>query len=74
MVQNEAMTGEHQITASISRFPCHRRTMIDSSGLGSLVRAFTSIHTQGGELKLLNLTNKVQDVWKLQSCIPSSTL
>src|ERR1700686_5290596 len=56
------MTGEHQITAPIWRFPCHRRTMIDSSGLGSLVRAFTSIHTQGGELKLLNLTNRVQDV------------
>jgi len=32
---------------------------IDSSGLGSLVSAFTSVRKQNGELKLLNLTNKV---------------
>ena len=29
---------------------------IDSSGLGVLVSAFTSMRSQGGELKLLNLT------------------
>ena len=28
---------------------------IDSSGLGELVSAFTSMRSQGGELKLLNL-------------------
>ena len=32
---------------------------IDSMGLGSLVGAFASVRKQGGELKLLNLTNKV---------------
>src|SRR5207245_10951081 len=35
---------------------------IDSAGLGHLVSAFTSVRKQGGELKLLNLTNKVHDV------------
>ncbi len=32
---------------------------IDSSGLGELVSAFTSMRSQGGELKLLNLTKRV---------------
>jgi len=35
---------------------------IDSSGLGELVSAFTSMRSQGGELKLLNLTKRVQDL------------
>jgi len=35
---------------------------IDSSGLGHLVRAFTSVRKQGGELKLLNLTKNVHNV------------
>jgi len=38
---------------------------IDSSGLGSLVSAFTSVRKQKGELKLLNLTSKVQDVMQI---------
>ena len=35
---------------------------IDSAGLGHLVGAFTSVQKQAGELKLLNLTNKVHDL------------
>ena len=38
---------------------------IDSSGLGHLVSAFTSVRKQEGELKLLNLTNKVHDVMQI---------
>jgi anti-sigma B factor antagonist len=38
---------------------------IDSSGLGHLVSAFTSVRKQQGELKLLNLTNKVRDVMQI---------
>src|SRR6266699_337598 len=33
---------------------------IDSPGLGELVSAFTSMRSQGGELKLLNLTKRVR--------------
>ena len=33
---------------------------IDSSGLGELVNAFTIMRSQGGELKLLNLTKRVR--------------
>jgi anti-sigma B factor antagonist len=38
---------------------------IDSSGLGSLVSAFTSVKKAGGELKLLNLTDKVESVLQI---------
>jgi anti-sigma B factor antagonist len=38
---------------------------IDSSGLGMLVSSFTSARKQGGELKLLNLTNKVSDLMQI---------
>jgi anti-sigma B factor antagonist len=35
---------------------------IDSSGVGELVSSFTTVRNAGGELKLLNLTQKVHDV------------
>lgn len=35
---------------------------LDSSGVGELVGAFTTVRNAGGELKLMNLTQKVQDV------------
>jgi len=35
---------------------------IDSSGVGELVGSFTTVRNAGGELKLLNLTQKVQDI------------
>jgi anti-sigma B factor antagonist len=38
---------------------------IDSSGIGELVSAFTSVQRQGGELKLLNLTKKVHDLLQI---------
>jgi len=38
---------------------------IDSSGIGELVAAFTSVRNQGGELKLLNLTRKIHDLLQI---------
>ncbi len=38
---------------------------IDSSGIGELVTAFTSVKNAGGELKLLNLTKKVHDLLQI---------
>ena len=38
---------------------------IDSSGIGELVSAFTTAKNQGGELKLLNLTKKVNDLLQI---------
>ncbi|HEY2382669.1 MAG TPA: STAS domain-containing protein [Terriglobia bacterium] len=38
---------------------------IDSSGLGELVSSFTTVRNQGGLLKLLNLTTRVQDLLQI---------
>jgi len=38
---------------------------IDSSGLGELVTSFTTVRNQGGLLKLLNLTRRVQDLLQI---------
>ena len=38
---------------------------IESSGIGELVSAFTTVRNQGGELKLLNLTKKVHDLLQI---------
>src|SRR5258706_14568919 len=38
---------------------------IDSSGIGELVSAYTAVKKRGGNLKLLHLTKKVQDLLQL---------
>jgi len=38
---------------------------IDSSGLGELVSAYTSVKNAGGDLKLLQLTKKVHDLLQI---------
>jgi len=38
---------------------------IDSSGIGELVSGFTAVKNRSGELKLLNLTKKVNDLLQL---------
>ena len=35
---------------------------IDSSGIGELVSSFTAVKKEGGHLKLLKLTQKIQDL------------
>lgn len=38
---------------------------IDSSGIGELVSAYTTVTNQGGQLKLLNLTKRIQDLLQI---------
>jgi anti-sigma B factor antagonist len=38
---------------------------IDSSGLGELVAAFTTVSNNGGQLKMLNLTKRVKDLLQI---------
>jgi anti-sigma B factor antagonist len=38
---------------------------IDSSGIGELVSGFTTVSNQGGTMKLLNLTKRVQDLLQI---------
>jgi anti-sigma B factor antagonist len=35
---------------------------IDSAGLGEVVRTYTTVSRQGGQLKLLNLTKRITDL------------
>ena len=38
---------------------------IDSAGLGEIIRAYTSVTKQGGQVHLLKLTNKVRDLLQI---------
>ena len=38
---------------------------IDSSGIGEMVSGFTTVTNQGGQVKLLNLTKRVQDLLQI---------
>jgi len=40
-------------------------TYIDSSGIGELVSAFTSVANQGGRFKLLHLTKRIKDLLQI---------
>ncbi|MEJ7861982.1 MAG: STAS domain-containing protein [Pyrinomonadaceae bacterium] len=33
---------------------------VDSSGIGELISGFTAVNREGGQLKLLNLTNRIK--------------
>ena len=52
--------GSKQILLNLGDVP-----YIDSSGIGELVSAFTTVRNQGGDLKLLNLTKKVHDLLQI---------
>lgn len=44
-------------------------TTIDSSGVGELVSAYTTVTNRGGKLKLSNLPSKVSDILQITSLI-----
>jgi len=42
---------------------------LDSTGLGEVVRSYTSIKKEGGLVKIVNLTNKVKDLLSVTKLI-----
>jgi len=54
-----AMVAQHQkkILLNLAAVP-----YVDSSGIGELVAAFSSVTKSGGQLKLSNLTKRVKDL------------
>jgi anti-sigma B factor antagonist len=44
-------------------------TTVDSSGIGEMVSAFTTVTNRGGRLKLLNLPPKVTDILQITQLI-----
>jgi anti-sigma B factor antagonist len=49
--------GRRKIVLNLAEVP-----YIDSAGLGEVVRTFTTVSRQGGQLKLLNLTKRITDL------------
>lgn len=49
--------GQHQIVLNLGGVP-----YIDSAGLGQLIASSTTVARQGGQLRLLNVTKRVQDL------------
>lgn len=42
---------------------------VDSSGIGEMVSAYTTVTNRGGQLKMLNLPAKVQDILQITQLI-----
>lgn len=49
--------GQRKILLNLEGVP-----YIDSAGLGEIVRTYTTVSRQGGSLKLLHLTKRIQDL------------
>ena len=49
--------GRKQLLLNLEAVP-----YIDSAGLGEIVRTYTTVSRQGGKLKLLHLTKRIQDL------------
>jgi len=49
--------GQKKIVLNLASVP-----YIDSAGLGEIVRTYTTVSRQGGNLKLLNLTKRITDL------------
>ena len=49
--------GKKKILLNLAEVP-----YVDSAGLGEIVRCYTTVSREGGRLKLVNLTKKLQDL------------
>jgi anti-sigma B factor antagonist len=55
---NQLITGnKKRILLNLAEVP-----YIDSAGLGEVVRTYTTVSRQGGQLKLVNLTKRIVDL------------
>ena len=59
------------LSAGVNKILIHlgQVTTIDSSGVGELVSAFTTVTNRGGKLKLVNLPPKVNDILQITQLI-----
>ena len=56
-INSLVLDGHKKIVLNLAGVP-----YIDSSGLGEIVRTYTTVSRQGGSLKLLNLTKRITDL------------
>ena len=57
--------GRNQIVLNLARV-----TYIDSSGLGELISSHVTLNNRGGQIKLLNLTQRLQDLMTITKLLP----
>jgi anti-sigma B factor antagonist len=56
-VNSLLLQGHKQLILNLGAVP-----YVDSAGLGEIVRTYTTVSREGGSLKLLNLTKRIQDL------------
>ncbi len=56
--------GEKQLVLNFAEVP-----YLDSTGLGEVVRSYTTLKKEGGTVKIANLTNKVKDLMMVTKLI-----
>src|SRR5215208_7115896 len=56
-IRNLATTGNQKILLNLAGV-----RYVDSSGIGELIANYTTVTRQGGQLKLLNLTDRIQNL------------
>jgi anti-sigma B factor antagonist len=56
-INSAIQAGSKKLVLNLGNVP-----YIDSAGLGEVVRTYTTVSRQGGALKLLNLTKRIQDL------------
>ncbi len=62
---NNALTDkETKIILNFANVP-----YLDSTGLGEVVRSYTSVKKEGGTIKIINLTQKVEDLLSVTKLI-----
>ena len=56
-ISNLIQQGHRKLLLNLEGVP-----YVDSAGLGEIVRTYTTVSRQGGELKLVNLTKRITDL------------
>ena len=67
-IRNLAAAGKKKLLLNLAGV-----SYIDSSGIGELIANYTTVSRQGGQLKLLKLTDRVQNLLVITKLLPSST-
>jgi anti-sigma B factor antagonist len=65
VVQRLVRAGRLKVVLNMAAVP-----YIDSTALGQLIRAYTTLARMGGALKLLNVTGRVRDLLVLTKLLP----
>ena len=53
-------------------FNLHEVSYVDSSGLGELVKSYTTVRSQGGQMKLVSVSQRVHDLLRIDQTAPGT--